>query len=624
MNWRVDSQNGGGGSLGPRGRARRPQHRLDLDSSHLDDSTNAPGHAKLSMKIYSSDVGRVIGRGGSKIKEIESKSGASVKICKSSHYDEYTEIEITGQDESSVAAKGLIEEAISDFSALSVSATTHSPKEPYNVPPSAPAINWTNLRANKATVEAEKWEGLPPIKKDFYFEAPSVKAMTPHEADTFRKENMEISALDLSDEQKPIPNPVRTFDEAFRQYPEILKEIEKNKFVKPTPIQSQCWPILLQGKDLIGIAQTGTGKTLAFLLPALVHIDGQPAPRHARKGPSVLVLSPTRELALQIEEESKKYSYKDIKCLCIYGGGNRNAQIAAVKKGVEIIIATPGRLNDLQMNEIIDLRTITYLVLDEADRMLDMGFEPQIKKLLLDIRRDRQTVMTSATWPPGVRRLSQSYLMNPFHVYVGSLDLRACTLVEQTIEFLEHDDKKDRTSEFIMNMKEGDKVLVFTGRKVTADDVASDFSIRGLQVQSIHGDREQCDREQALDDFRTGRVSVLIATDVASRGLDIKDISHVVNFDFPRHIEDYVHRIGRTGRAGQSGKALSFITREDWRSARELCNILQEASQDVPDELIKMAERYEAWKQRKDAQDAAAGGRGGRGGRGGSRPFNRH
>ncbi|MBN3294267.1 DDX43 helicase, partial [Polypterus senegalus] len=210
-----------------------------------------------------------------------------------------------------------------------------------------------------------------------------------------RKENNNIIVDDLKeDEKRPIPNPVQTFEEAFEQYPEIMKNISRVGFLKPTPIQSQGWPVVLQGFDLIGIAQTGTGKTLAYLLPGFIHLDHQPISKEERGGPGMLVLTPTRELALQIEAECSKYSYKEIKSICIYGGGDRRSQINVVTKGVDIVIATPGRLHDLQMNNFVNLKSITYLVLDEADRMLDMGFEPQIMKILIDIRSDRQTVMT--------------------------------------------------------------------------------------------------------------------------------------------------------------------------------------------------------------------------------------
>nr|XP_025042493.1 probable ATP-dependent RNA helicase DDX43 isoform X3 [Pelodiscus sinensis] len=302
-------------------------------------------------------------------------------------------------------------------------------------------------------------------------------------------------------------------------------------------------------------------------------------PKDQRGGPGMLVLAPTRELALQVEAECSKYTYKSIKSICIYGGGDRKGQINVVTKGVDIVIATPGRLNDLQMNNFINLKSITYLVLDEADRMLDMGFEPQIMKILLDVRPDRQTVMTSATWPDGVRRLAKSYLKDPMIVYVGTLDLAAVNTVEQKVVIIPEEEKRAFMRYFIDTMKPKDKVLIFVGKKLTADDLSSDFSLQGIPVQSLHGNREQCDREQALDDFKKGRVRILIATDLASRGLDVQDITHVFNFDFPRNIEEYVHRVGRTGRAGRTGEAVTLVTRNDWRIASELINILERANQ---------------------------------------------
>jgi ATP-dependent RNA helicase DDX43 len=292
-------------------------------------------------------------------------------------------------------------------------------------------------------------------------------------------------------------------------------------------------------------------------------------------------------------------------------------QIELLNAGVEIIICTPGRLNDLVQAGHIDITSITYLVLDEADRMLDMGFEPQIRKLLLDIRPDRQTVMTSATWPPGVRRLAQSYMKNPIQVYVGTLDLAACHSVTQKIEIMKEDEKEATIMEFARNMGPDDKAIIFCGKKVRADDLASEFCLKGIRCQSIHGNREQSDREQALEDIKSGEVKILVATDVASRGIDIEDITHVVNFDFPRNIEEYVHRVGRTGRAGRTGISLSYFTRDDWGSASELINILEEAEQEVPEEIRDMARRFQA-KQEKNAREKAAfGGRGGNGGSGG-------
>ena len=400
-----------------------------------------------------------------------------------------------------------------------------------------------------------------------------------------------------------------------------MEELRLQKFEKPTPIQSQMWPILLKGLDCVGIAQTGTGNTLAFLLPALIHIDGQTTPRSERLGPNVLVLSPTRELALQIEQEVKKINYKGIKSVCIYGGGDRKEQISVCTRGVEIIIGTPGRLYDLMKASAINVISVTYLVMDEADLMLDLGFEPQILKILLDIRPDRQTVMTSATWPSGVRRLATKYLKEPIQLYVDTLDLRAAKSVEQHIVILKaEDDKTTMLMDYIENkMEPEDKLIVFVSRKSTADTLSCDLILKNISCQSIHGDREQCDREQALEDFKESYVKILIATDVASRGIDVKDITCVFNYDFPHNMEEYVHRVGRTGRAGRTGKSITLMTRQDWKNAKELIEILQEGGQEVLPELIDMAERYEAMKRRKMEEEGSfgGGGRGGRGGRGG-------
>ncbi|KPP61228.1 hypothetical protein Z043_120700 [Scleropages formosus] len=488
--------------------------------------------------------------------------------------------------------------------------------------PAPPPIDWASIRRNLHTYEAIKWKGLPLIKKDFYVEDECVAACSAEEVKNWRKENNNIFVDDLREQTKrPIPNPVRTFKEAFRAFPGIVENILQVGFAKPTPIQSQAWPILLKGFDLIGIAQTGTGKTLAYLLPGFIHMDQQPVPREKQGGPGMLVLTPTRELALQIEEECNKYRFKGFKSVCIYGGGDRKAQINRVTRGVDVVIATPGRLNDLQMNEHLSLRFVTYLVLDEADRMLDMGFEPQIMKILLDIRPDRQTVMTSATWPPAVRRLAKSYLKDAMMVYVGTLDLAAVTTVQQAVLVVHEEEKKSYLFDFIQNMEPEDKVLVFVGRKIVVDDLSSDLCLQGVPVQSLHGDREQSDREEALQDFRDGHVRILIATDLASRGLDVHDVTHVFNYDFPRNVEEYVHRVGRTGRAGRSGCSVTLVSRSDWKHASELIDILERAGQvgcwgipmtlfvprdllcgasclcptywqPVPEDLLFMAERY--------------------------------
>ncbi|XP_039202517.1 probable ATP-dependent RNA helicase DDX43 [Crotalus tigris] len=577
------------------------------------------GSLPLCFPLDNALVGTLIGRGGTKIKELEESSGCKIQVIKGNYE---AEIKIFGGKEKQTKAKMLIDNLIErrnqnnsgercikdsckyqdignpsygQSQPVIFNSGFNSPKQP---------INWASLRENKAKYEAMKWIDLPPIEKCFYKEASNVAFMSQEEVDKWRKENNSISCDDLKDgEKRRIPNPVCKFEDAFIHHPGIMANIRKVGFQKPTPIQSQAWPIILQGFDLIGIAQTGTGKTLAYLMPGFIHLDSQPISREKRNGPGMLVLIPTRELALQVEAECLKYSYKGFKSICIYGGGDRKGQINTVTKGVDIVIATPGRLNDLQMNSFINLKSITYLVLDEADRMLDMGFEPQIMKILLDVRPDRQTVMTSATWPDGVRRLAKSYLKDPIIVYVGTLDLAAVNTVEQKIIIIPEEEKRAFTHHFVDTMKSDDKVIIFVGKKLTADDLSSDFGLQGIPVQSLHGNREQCDREQALEDFKKGKVRVLIATDLASRGLDVQDITHVFNFDFPRNIEEYVHRVGRTGRAGRKGEAITLVTRADWRIASELIDILKRGNQVIPEELILMAERYKQFQLKKEIEN---------------------
>uniref|UniRef100_A0A3Q3ESN5 RNA helicase n=1 Tax=Labrus bergylta TaxID=56723 RepID=A0A3Q3ESN5_9LABR len=612
-------RDGGEGRPFPRSTEREgPPGRRPFEEENY----NSP----VTIHVENALVGRIIGRGGAKIRELEESSGARIKI---NNGDDEGEVLIFGSSDAQQKAKEMIEELVADggdyyrgeggsdggvgkgsvWSATALrTASEAQPSE---------SIDWNAIRENKDKYAAMKWKDLPPLKKHFYTEAESVSMLTEEEVSEWRKENNNVFVDDLKEEGKkrPIPNPCRVFLEAFEPYPEIMENIERVGFVKPTPIQSQAWPVLLTGEDLIAIAQTGTGKTLAYLLPGFIHMEGQALPRAEWGGPGMLVLTPTRELALQIETECKKYRFKSYKSICIYGGGDRRAQIKLVKGGVDIVIATPGRLNDLQMNELINLSSITYLVLDEADRMLDMGFEPQIMKILLDIRPDRQTVMTSATWPPGVRRLANTYLKNPMMVYVGTLDLAAVNTVQQTVLMVREEEKKSYVFDFIRNMLPDDKVLIFVGKKILADDLSSDMCLQGMAVQSLHGDREQCDREEALKDFKESRVRILVATDLASRGLDVHDITHVFNYDFPRNIEEYVHRVGRTGRAGRSGASVTLVTRENWRMAAELIPILERAGQEVPEELVLMAERYEKHKREKEVYGPRGGGGGGGGGR---------
>ncbi|KAK2083042.1 putative ATP-dependent RNA helicase ddx53 [Saguinus oedipus] len=466
-----------------------------------------------------------------------------------------------------------------------------------------PSIDWDRIRAGGLEREKSKWADLPSIRKNFYIESKATSSMSEMQVINWRKENGDVTCDDLkSGEKRLIPKPACTFEDSFRQYPDLLKSITRAGFRKPTPVQSQAWPIILQGIDLIGVAQTGTGKTLSYLMPGFIHLDSQPVSREQRNGPGMLVLTPTRELALQVEAESSKYSYKGLKSICICGGRNRQEQIEDISKGVDIIIATPGRLNDLQMNNSVNLRSITYLVMDEADKMLDMGFEPQIRKILLDVRPDRQTVMTSATWPDTVHRLVHSYLKDPMMVYIGTLNLTTANTVKQNIIVTTEKGKRALLQEFIQNLMPNDKVIMFVRQKYIADDLSSDFNIEGVSAEALHGNREQSDRERALEDFKSGNTKVLIATDLIARGLDINDVTHVYNYDFPRNIEEYIHRVGRTGRAGKTGTSVTLITQRDSGMASELIKILERANQSVPEDLVLMAEQYKLNQQKRDTE----------------------
>ncbi|XP_011843406.1 PREDICTED: DEAD box protein 53 [Mandrillus leucophaeus] len=564
----------------------------------------------LCFKIKNNMVGAVIGHGGSKIKDLQHSTNTKIQIIKG---ESEALVRIFGNREMKAKAKAIIETLTrkqkSYNSESSVDNAASQPPTGINLGRSdiageaQPLSNWDRIGAAVVECENRKWADLPPVKKNFYIESKATSCMSEMQVINWRKENFNIMCDDLkSGEKRLIPKPTCRFKDAFQQYPDLLKSITRVGFVKPTPIQSQAWPIILQGIDLIEVAQTGTGKTLSYLMPGFIHVDSQPLSRQQRNGPGMLVLTPTRELALQVEAECSKYSYKDLKSICICGGRNRIGQIEDISKDIDIIIATPGRLNDLQMNNSVNLRSITYLVMDEADKMLDMEFEPQIMKILLDVHPDRQTVMTSATWPNTVRRLARSYLKDPMIVYVGNLNLAAVNTVKQNIIVTTEKEKRALTQEFIENMSPNDKVIMFVSQKRIADDLSSDFNIQGISVESLHGNSEQSDKERALEDFESGNIKILITTDLVARGLDVNDVTHVYNYDFPWNIEEYVHRVGRIGRAGKTGTSVTLITQRDAKMAGELIKILERANQSVPEDLVVMAEQYKLNQQKRDTE----------------------
>ncbi|XP_020206089.1 DEAD-box ATP-dependent RNA helicase 37 [Cajanus cajan] len=424
-----------------------------------------------------------------------------------------------------------------------------------------------------------------------------------------------------------VPPPVNTFAEI--DLGEALNQnIRRCKYVKPTPVQRHTIPISLAGRDLMACAQTGSGKTAAFCFPIISGImRGQPAqrpPRGVRTAhPLALVLSPTRELSMQIHEEARKFSYQTgVRVVVAYGGAPINQQLRDLERGVDILVATPGRLVDLLERARVSLQMIRYLALDEADRMLDMGFEPQIRKIVEQMDMPppgvRQTMLFSATFPREIQRLASDFLSNYIFLAVGRVG-SSTDLIVQRVEYVQESDKRSHLMDLLhaqrANGVHGKQALtlVFVETKKGADSLEHWLCLNGFPATTIHGDRSQQERELALRSFKSGNTPILVATDVAARGLDIPHVAHVVNFDLPNDIDDYVHRIGRTGRAGKKGLATAFFNDNNSSLARALADLMHEANQEVP-----------AWLSRYAARSSFGGGRNRRsGGRFGSRDFRR-
>ncbi|XP_015691173.2 DEAD-box ATP-dependent RNA helicase 37 [Oryza brachyantha] len=426
-----------------------------------------------------------------------------------------------------------------------------------------------------------------------------------------------------------VPPPVNTFAEI--DLGDALNEnIRRCKYVKPTPVQRYAIPISIAGRDLMACAQTGSGKTAAFCFPIISGIMKSRPPQRPRGSrtayPLALILSPTRELSVQIHEEARKFAYQTgVRVVVAYGGAPIHQQLRELERGVEILVATPGRLMDLLERARVSLQMVNFLALDEADRMLDMGFEPQIRKIVeqMDMppRGVRQTMLFSATFPKEIQRMASDFLAEYIFLAVGRVG-SSTDLIAQRVEFVLEADKRS----YLMDLLHAQKAngahgkqaltLVFVETKRGADALENWLFTNGFPATSIHGDRSQQEREYALRSFKSGATPILVATDVAARGLDIPHVAHVINFDLPNDIDDYVHRIGRTGRAGKSGLATAFFNEGNISLARPLCELMQEANQEVP-----------PWLERYSARSSYGGGgrnrRSGGGARFGGRDFRR-
>ncbi|ORX44050.1 P-loop containing nucleoside triphosphate hydrolase protein [Piromyces finnis] len=446
-----------------------------------------------------------------------------------------------------------------------------------------------------------------PFRKNFYIEPPELANMKQVEVEQVRKELDNIKV-----QGRNCPKPVRKWTQ-FGLPTGCLEVIKRVlKYQQPSPIQCQAIPAVMSGRDVISVAKTGSGKTIAFLLPMFRAIKDQ-RPLEPQEGPIALIMTPTRELAVQIYKECRHFTrILGLNVTCAYGGSPIKDQIAELKKGAEIIVCTPGRMIDLlcaNSGRVTNLRRVTYLVLDEADRMFDMGFEPQVMKIVNNIRPDRQTLLFSATFPRQIDALARKILTKPLEITVGGKSV-VCEDVEQHVEVREEETKFRRLLEILGLYYKQDlnpRTLVFVDRQEAADNLLRELIRFGYPCQSLHGGKDQADRDSTISDFKSGVTNILIATSVAARGLDVKDLNLVINYECPNHLEDYVHRVGRTGRAGNKGTAYTFVTPQQDKYANDIVSALKMSHTDIPPELQKLADEFINKVKAGDAQYSSSG-----------------
>ncbi|KZV69850.1 P-loop containing nucleoside triphosphate hydrolase protein [Peniophora sp. CONT] len=430
-----------------------------------------------------------------------------------------------------------------------------------------------------------------PFRKEFYVPPPEIAAMTDDEAELLRLEldSIKIRGVDC-------PRPVTKWS-YFGLPASVLDVIKRLGYTAPTSIQAQAIPAIMSGRDVIGVAKTGSGKTVAFLLPVFRHIKDQ-RPLEQMEGPMAIIMTPTRELAVQIHRDCKPFlKVLGLRAVCAYGGSPIKDQIADMKKGAEIIVCTPGRMIDLltaNSGRVTNLKRVTYLVLDEADRMFDMGFEPQVMKIVNNIRPDRQTLLFSATFPKQMDSLARKILKKPLEITVGGRSVVAAE-IEQIVEVRAEDTKFTRLLEILGQMYNEDpeaRTLIFVDRQEAADNLLRELMRRGYLCMSLHGGKDQVDRDSTIADFKAGVVPIVIATSVAARGLDVKQLKLVINYDAPNHMEDYVHRAGRTGRAGNKGTCVTFITPDQDRYSVDIFRALKASNAVTPKEVEDLANGF--------------------------------
>lgn len=460
---------------------------------------------------------------------------------------------------------------------------------------------------NHAKVEYE------PFRKQFYHEPSNLADMTEEEVANLRHELEGIKVRGLD-----VPKPVQKWSQCGMGV-QTLDVVDRLGYESLTAIQAQAIPAIMSGRDVIGVAKTGSGKTVAFLIPMFRHIKDQ-RPLESMEGPIGLIMTPTRELATQIHKDCKPFlKALGLRAVCAYGGAPIKDQIAELKRGAEIVVCTPGRMIDLlaaNAGRVTNLRRVTYVVLDEADRMFDMGFEPQVVKIMTNVRPDRQTVLFSATFPRNMEALARRTLKKPVEIVVGGRSVVAPEIT-QIVEVRNEDQKFFRLLELLGNLysdeaNEDVRALIFVDRQESADNLLKELMRKGYPCMSIHGGKDQIDRDSTIEDFKAGIFPVLVATSVAARGLDVKQLKLVVNYDAPNHLEDYVHRAGRTGRAGNTGTAVTFLTEDQERYSVDIAKALKQSGQEIPEPVQKLVDAF-LEKVRAGKEKASTSGFGGKG-----------
>ncbi|KAJ3275214.1 pre-mRNA processing RNA-helicase [Terramyces sp. JEL0728] len=431
------------------------------------------------------------------------------------------------------------------------------------------------------------------FRKDFYKEPPDLASLTEEQVDQKR---LDLDGIHVRG--KNCPKPVEKWTQ-FGMPPGVHEVIKKLlKYERPTPIQAQSIPAIMSGRDVIGISKTGSGKTMAFILPMFRHIKDQRS-SGPQEGPIGLVMTPTRELAVQIHREVKHFAkVLNLRAVCCYGGSPIKDQIAELKRGADIIVCTPGRMIDLlcaNNGRVTNLKRVTYLVLDEADRMFDLGFEPQVMRMIGNVRPDRQCVLFSATFPRFMEALARKILKRPLEILVGVRSIVAKE-VTQIVEVIENEEAKFLRLLAVLGKcsdeNPNSKFLIFVDRQEAADGMMSSLFKRGYPCLALHGGKDQADRDSVIQDFKSGATNILVATSIGARGLDVKDLNVVINYECPNHHEDYVHRCGRTGRAGNKGTAYTFILHEQAAYGADIIKALTQSGVPVPKELDNLVQRF--------------------------------